>query len=930
MIKEQRKYCYGVYTLMFLLMCIVAFLPFFTEGKSFVWGAGVEDGLSQHFSALAYYGEALREFFRNLLAGHPKLVMWDMSLGYGADILSTLNYYAIGDPLNLLYGFVSPKNTETMYDFMILLRMYLAGITFIIYARKMKKRSYGTVIGALVYVFSGFCFRLGLRHPFFINPMIYFPLLCLGIEKIYQRERPYVFIFAVCVSAMSNYYFLYMLTIFAVIYAWIRFYKYTEENKIKTFFLTILKFGIYYTLGIAMAAVILLPSVIGFLGNGRYGKGADWKSLIVYPGKYYLLFIENFIGYGNMGSNTNAGYLPIVGIVFTLFSQRMKHKKYRVAFIASIIALILPIFGYAFNGFSYANNRWAFALSFIVALLTAEMYPRLFVMSKRQQIGIGAGIIIYTVFCIIVNASGEEILKNKGIMAACGLIAVFYILLLIFQRLGYDTQKRIVRVSMAILLLISVGVHGYYRFDPKGYAYTQEFMDQGQAYRTLKEDNIRMLSKVNDPSVYRVHAEGYRYKNYGLINHLNTISGYYSITAKCVTDTIKGYDTLGMQYADKYKGVDQRLGLLSLAGVKYITVAHNSQVAKDVSSMGDVPYGVEKLRKKGNITLYKNKYALPFAYAYDSYMTEQQYEQLNGIGKEQAMLAQIILNHHPADKEIQHNEQRNGPDIQTISLPETRISSPKGKKYADITVPVDKDKETYLYFKNLVYHGKKNGDDKFILTGRKGTKGILVTQNDVQQKIHIQSTFNPYYFGRKDYIVKINHQTSKAKEKVRLNFLSPGEYEFDDISLITVPKKDVLARLKERKENSMKQIQYEGNHFRGVYHAKKDQILCVTIPYSKGWKATVNGNRTKIYKANGMFMGIIMKKGTQSVKLDYETPGLKIGILVSIAVAVVGSLICIAIVRIFTPLRVEERAEKVGLDVSEHGENAYPSFNGLD
>ena len=884
MIKEQRKYCYGVYTLMFLLMCIVAFLPFFTEGKSFVWGAGVEDGLSQHFSALAYYGEALREFFRNLLAGHPKLVMWDMSLGYGADILSTLNYYAIGDPLNLLYGFVSPKNTETMYDFMILLRMYLAGITFIMYARKMKKRSYGTVIGALVYVFSGFCFRLGLRHPFFINPMIYFPLLCLGIEKIYQRERPYVFIFAVCVSAMSNYYFLYMLTIFVVIYAWIRFYKYTEENKMKNFFLTILKFGMYYTLGIAMAAVILLPSVIGFLGNGRYGNGVDWKSLIVYPGKYYLLFIENFIGYGNMGSNTNAGYLPIVGIVvlFTLFSQRMKHKKYRAAFIASIIALILPIFGYAFNGFSYANNRWAFALSFIVALLTAEMYPRLFVMSKRQQIGIGAGIIIYTVFCIIVNASGEEILKNKGIMAACGLIAVFYILLLIFQRLGYDTQKRIVRVSMAILLLISVGVHGYYRFDPKEYAYTQEFMDQGQAYRTLKEDNIRMLSKANDPSVYRVHAEGYRYKNYGLINHLNTISGYYSITAKCVTDTIKGYDTLGMQYADKYKGVDQRLGLLSLAGVKYITVAHNSQVAKDVSSKGDVPYGVEKKSKKRNITLYKNKYALPFAYAYDSYMTEQQYEQLNGIGKEQAMLAQIILNQHPTDKEIQHNEQRNDPDIQTISLPETRISSPKGKKYADITVPVEKDKETYLYFKNLVYHGKKNGDDKFILTGRKGTKGILVTQNDVQQKIHIQSTFNPYYFGRKDYIVKINHQTSKAKEKVRLNFLSPGEYEFDDISLITVPKKDVLARLKERKENSMKQIQYEGNHFRGVYHAKKDQILCVTIPYSKGWKATVNGNRTKIYKANGMFMGIIMKKGTQSVKLDYETPGLKIGAWISL------------------------------------------------
>ncbi|MFR9098661.1 MAG: YfhO family protein [Anaerostipes hadrus] len=94
---------------------------FFIGGKNFVWGAGVEDGLSQHFSALAYYGELLREFVKNLIAGHPKLMMWNMSLGYGADVIATLNYYAIGDPLNLLYGFVPVKYTEIMYNFMILL-----------------------------------------------------------------------------------------------------------------------------------------------------------------------------------------------------------------------------------------------------------------------------------------------------------------------------------------------------------------------------------------------------------------------------------------------------------------------------------------------------------------------------------------------------------------------------------------------------------------------------------------------------------------------------------------------------------------------------------------------------------------------------------------------------------------------------------------
>lgn len=54
------------------------------------------------------------------------------------------------------------------------------------------------------------------------------------------------------------------------------------------------------------------------------------------------------------------------------------------------------------------------------------------------------------------------------------------------------------------------------------------------------------------------------------------------------------------------------------------------------------------------------------------------------------------------------------------------------------------------------------------------------------------------------------------------------------------------------------------------------------------------------------------------------------GILITIAIAVVGTLICVGIVRIFTPLRVTDREEKLGLDISQHGESAYPTFTGLD
>ena len=55
-----------------------------------------------------------------------------------------------------------------------------------------------------------------------------------------------------------------------------------------------------------------------------------------------------------------------------------------------------------------------------------------------------------------------------------------------------------------------------------------------------------------------------------------------------------------------------------------------------------------------------------------------------------------------------------------------------------------------------------------------------------------------------------------------------------------------------------------------------------------------------------------------------------LSIVITIAIAIAGTLICAGIVRLFTPLRVTEMEERIGLDKSQHGENAYPSFNGLD
>lgn len=53
-------------------------------------------------------------------------------------------------------------------------------------------------------------------------------------------------------------------------------------------------------------------------------------------------------------------------------------------------------------------------------------------------------------------------------------------------------------------------------------------------------------------------------------------------------------------------------------------------------------------------------------------------------------------------------------------------------------------------------------------------------------------------------------------------------------------------------------------------------------------------------------------------------------IAITIVIAVAGTFLCASLIRLFIPLRVSPEAEKAGLDLSQHGESAYPAFNGLD
>lgn len=154
-----KKQLMARYTILFAIISLIVFYLFYKNGVTFIWGAKGQDGLSQHINALMYWGEYIRNFFFNIIHGHFRFPMWDMSIGFGADILGTLNYYAIGDPLNLIYVFSNKSNIELLYNFMLVFRLYLAGVAYRIWTLS-EKRWKWNLSRSIVYIFSGTFFHL--------------------------------------------------------------------------------------------------------------------------------------------------------------------------------------------------------------------------------------------------------------------------------------------------------------------------------------------------------------------------------------------------------------------------------------------------------------------------------------------------------------------------------------------------------------------------------------------------------------------------------------------------------------------------------------------------------------------------------------------------------------------------------------------------
>ena len=922
-----------LYTVFFIFVCTGVFIYFAQTRTSLVWDP---DGTAQHFTVFAYYGEYLRELISNFLSGNFAIKQFDFSIGLGSDVLTSMHYYAIGDPLNLLSVFVPVKYSAYGFSALILLRYYLSGLSFCALAKYKNVSKLGALSGAALYMFTAYTMYMAVRHPSFLSPMIYFPLLILGVEMIFDRKRPYLFVLSVFLMAASSFYFFYVVTLFIMLYIFVRLFFVYKKNFIKGFFTSLLRFASLYILGVLMAAVIFLPIVSVFLSSGR--AGVEYPLSALFDTEYYKQFLTAFTDFKPIANNTLMGFtsLGIAGVIM-LFLSRKKHYFLKVSFIILTVMMMIPAVGKIANGFSYVVNRWTWAYALCVAFIFAVSVSEIKNFSLKKSIVLCVAAAGYTAL----RCAPEGRVSSAGLVA-CALFVGFAVLCFaralavyiiehfdkIKNALKFITPKRVnrlFRLVSACAVCVAVCANAFFIYSQGQTAFTNKFLTFKSANAFAADNSFLGLAEIQNTQTaierYELHSKSISYddRNAAMLNktfsntaYLSMIDGNLSQFQKEMGKIHSNYSMLDSSSADPFINTVENARWLALP----------SGYAENTFSASEKPVGNVSNTSGSKLDVYENEYYVNFGAAYDKAISQEQYDSLSSVEKRQAMVQAVCIN----DENVSNTdisaldlEQSisdcvvNGTDGVAVSDGKIVVSEDKTKLTAD--VKTQKNCQIYLVFTNLQYESvskevlMKETDPKGYEALSDGEKAELA-QNTLNfepktiSSIKIScesgaeniSTMTPnhdYYSGITDYTVNLGC-SDKDINSIELEFNS-GIYTCDKMQVVSVPMGDFEKQTNALNAEHLEGLKLETNKISGTISCSSDKWLYLSIPYSSNWSAYVDGEEVEIERANTAFCAVQISQGEHTVELKYSNKIIKL----CSAVSAVGVLSFGALVYIF-------------------------------
>ena len=132
--------------------------------------------------------------------------------------------------------------------------------------------------------------------------------------------------------------------------------------------------------------------------------------------------------------------------------------------------------------------------------------------------------------------------------------------------------------------------------------------------------------------------------------------------------------------------------------------------------------------------------------------------------------------------------------------------------------------------------------------------------------------------------MNLGYTAEGGKKTVTVTLCNGANFRLDEMELWAYDMEDYAAAAQERQQAGLKNVNTKVvNSLEALLESETDTALCLAVPYSEGWRATIDGQPAEIHLANSMFMQVDMPAGSHAVRIYYVTPGLKAGALLTAA-----------------------------------------------
>lgn len=829
---------YWTYFISFIIPLVIMSGVYLSQG--IYWNSDTSPLLGDGFHQYVIFDLNLR----NILHGSDSL-FYTFTSGLGLNFYALSSYY-LGSFLSPLVYFFDVSSMPDAVYLSTLLKFGLIGLSTFFSLSKLFKNIPAPLRLALSTSYALMSFTVSqLEIKTWLDVFILIPLILTGLHLLITEKKRILYFTSLSILFIQNYYFGYMTALFLAVWYFCQLSWDFKSRKYSflDFFLTSLLAGL-------TSFIMTLPTLFDLR---THGEKLTAITKIKTDASWYLdLFAKQFIGafdttkYGSIPM-IFVGLLPFILTIvfFTLksikFHVKLCYATLLIIIIASFYLEALDLFWQGMHAPNMFLHRYAWIFSTLLIYISAEVLNR-FKDIKLWNILFSMTLLLSGYLATIYFKNHYSFLTKLNILLTLEFLVVYLLLLLAL------IKKLISPKIFSILILIFTVSEISFNASSQLNGITKEW---GFASRSTYDKDIPSMEAIleytkQQPDTFtRTEKLQTQTGNDSMKFNYNGISQFSSVRNRSASTTLDklGFKSSGTNLNLRY--ANNTIIADSLFGISY-----------NISEAYPDKYGFHPSYQKDNLTLYKNQFALPIAFATQSLYKDVTFND-HTLDNQTQFLNQIAglneeyfypINHHTDSGDSVVN--LNGTDTEDATI--------------SYSIEVPDNSQVYLSMTKLNFSNDKKKQVDIIINGEKKSF----------------TTDNAFTF------FNLGYTENKQIFDIQVKFPGNAQVSFESPTFYRLDTKKYTGAIGKIKENPVEVSSYK-NKVTVNYKVKNETSIFFTIPYDQGWSAYQNGKKLQIQQAQTGFMKIDVPEGEGTITLSFIPKGFIAGASCSLIAIIV-------------------------------------------